>query len=398
MPTETTRLFKKARSLKKLFAPLFLTALALAISACDKNPVAETKPALAKVSTEVIATAPLSVSNELSGRVVAPRVAQVSARVAGVVLKRAFTEGSEVKQGDVLFLIDPAPFKADLDSAQAALRKSEAVALQAKLQDQRYAELIEINAISRQDHDNARAAAQQANADVAANQAAVQRAKLNLGYATVTAPISGRIGRALVTEGALVGQGEVTPLARIQQLNPIHVDLTQSTRDLDNLREAFRAGELQQVGKQQAKATLIRDNGSLYPLPGKLLFTDVTVDPSTGQIILRSEFPNPDYDLLPGSFVRVRLEQAVNKEGISVPQRAVLRDSAGVAQVLLIDAYNRVQLQSVQLGSAHNDRWAVTSGLKAGDRIVTEGLQHARPGEQVQIDDPTLPLAHSTDQ
>ncbi|WP_321832999.1 efflux RND transporter periplasmic adaptor subunit [Pseudomonas kulmbachensis] len=384
--------------MKKLFAPLFLTALALAISACDKTPVAETKPALAKVRTEVIATAPLSVSNELSGRVVAPRVAQVSARVAGVVLKRAFTEGSEVKQGDVLFLIDPAPFKADLDSAQAALRKSEAVALQAKLQDQRYAELIEINAISRQDHDNARAAAQQANADVAANQAAVQRAKLNLGYATVTAPISGRIGRALVTEGALVGQGEVTPLARIQQLNPIHVDLTQSTRDLDNLREAFRAGELQQVGKQQAKATLIRDNGSLYPLPGKLLFTDVTVDPSTGQIILRSEFPNPDYDLLPGSFVRVRLEQAVNKEGISVPQRAVLRDSAGVAQVLLIDADNRVQLQSVQLGSAHNDRWAVTSGLKAGDRIVTQGLQHARPGEQVQIDDPTLPLAHSTDQ
>ena len=384
--------------MKKLFAPLFLTALALAISACDKNPVAETKPALAKVRTEVIATAPLSVSNERSGRVVAPRVAQVSARVAGVVLKRAFTEGSEVKQGDVLFLIDPAPFKADLDSAQAALRKSEAVALQAKLQDQRYAELIEINAISRQDHDNARAAAQQANADVAANQAAVQRAKLNLGYATVTAPISGRIGRALVTEGALVGQGEVTPLARIQQLNPIHVDLTQSTRDLDNLREAFRAGELQQVGKQQAKATLIRDNGSLYPLPGKLLFTDVTVDPSTGQIILRSEFPNPDYDLLPGSFVRVRLEQAVNKEGISVPQRAVLRDSAGVAQVLLIDADNRVQLQSVQLGSAHNDRWAVTSGLKAGDRIVTQGLQHARPGEQVQIDDPTLPLAHSTDQ
>jgi membrane fusion protein (multidrug efflux system) len=352
---------------------------------------------MTKVRTEVIATAPLSVSNELSGRVVAPRVAQVSARVAGVVLKRVFTEGSEVKQGDVLFLIDPAPFKADLDSAQAALSKSQAVALQAKLQDQRYGELIAINAISRQDHDNARAAAQQANADVAANQAALQRARLNLGYATVTAPISGRIGRALVTEGALVGQGEVTPLARIQQLNPIHVDLTQSTRDLDNLREAFRAGELQQVGKQQAKATLIRDNGSLYPLPGKLLFTDVTVDPSTGQIILRSEFPNPDYDLLPGSFVRVRLEQAFKKEGISVPQRAIMRDSAGIAQVLLVDADNRVHLQAVQLGSAQNDRWAVTSGLKAGDRIVTEGLQHARPGEQVQIDDPTLPLAHSTD-
>jgi len=384
--------------LKKLFAPLCLSALALALSACDKSPAAETKAPLAKVRTEVIATVPLSINNELSGRVVAPRVAQVSARVAGVVLKRMYTEGSEVKQGEVLFLIDPAPFKADLDSAQAALSKSRALAMQAKLQDQRYSELVESNAISRQDYDNARAQAQQADADVAANQAAVRRAQLNLGYATVTAPISGRIGRALVTEGALVGQGEVTPLARIQQLNPIHVDLPQSTRDLDNLRESFRAGELQQVGKNQARATLIRDNGSLYPLPGKLLFTDVSVDPSTGQIILRSEFPNPDYDLLPGSFVRVRLEQAVNKEAISVPQRAILRDSAGVAQVLLLDADNRVKQQPVQLGSVQNDRWIVNAGLKAGDRIVIEGLQHARAGEQVQIDDPKLPLAHSTDQ
>ena len=384
--------------MKKLFAPLCLSALALALTACDKSPVAQTQAPLAKVRTEVVATAPLSINNELSGRVVAPRVAQVSARVAGVVLKRVYSEGAEVKQGDVLFLIDPAPFKADLDSAQAALSKSKAIAQQSKLQEQRYAELIGINAISRQDYDNAQAQAQQSNADVAANQAAVQRARLNLGYATVTAPISGRIGRALVTEGALVGQGEVTPLARIQQLNPIHVDLTQSTRDLDNLRAAFRAGELQQIGNNQAKATLIRDNGSLYPLPGKLLFTDVSVDPSTGQIILRSEFPNPDYDLLPGSFVRVRLEQAVNKEAITVPQRAILRDGAGVAQVLLLDAENKVKLQPVQLGGVQNDRWIVNDGLKPGDQIVIEGLQHARPGEQVHVDNPTLPLAHSTDQ
>ena len=384
--------------MKKLFAPLCLSALALALTACDKSPVAQTQAPLAKVRTEVVAAAPLSINNELSGRVVAPRVAQVSARVAGVVLKRVYSEGAEVKQGDVLFLIDPAPFKADLDSAQAALSKSKAIAQQSKLQEQRYAELIGINAISRQDYDNAQAQAQQSNADVAANQAAVQRARLNLGYATVTAPISGRIGRALVTEGALVGQGEVTPLARIQQLNPIHVDLTQSTRDLDNLRAAFRAGELQQIGNNQAKATLIRDNGSLYPLPGKLLFTDVSVDPSTGQIILRSEFPNPDYDLLPGSFVRVRLEQAVNKEAITVPQRAILRDGAGVAQVLLLDAENKVKLQPVQLGGVQNDRWIVNEGLKPGDQIVIEGLQHARPGEQVHIDNPTLPLAHSPDQ
>jgi membrane fusion protein, multidrug efflux system len=262
---------------------------------------------------------------------------------------------------------------------------------------ERYAALIDSNAISAQDYDNARAQAQQAQADVAANKAAVQRARLNLGYATVTAPISGRIGRALVTEGALVGQGEVTPLARIQQLDPVHVDLTQSTRDLDNLRASFRAGELQQVGSNQARATLIRDNGSLYPLPGKLLFTDVNVDPSTGQVILRSEFPNPDNDLLPGSFVRVRLEQAFNQQGISVPQRAILRDSAGVAQVLLVEADNRIKQQPVQLGNAQNDRWIVNGGLKAGDRIVIEGLQHARAGEQVQIDDPALPLVQSTD-
>ena len=383
--------------MKKLFAPLCLSALALALAGCGKTPDAEEKTPLVKVRTEVIATAPLSINNELSGRIVAPRVAEVRARVAGVVLKRVYEEGSEVKQGDVLFLIDPAPFKADLDSALAALRKSEALALQARLQSERYAALIDSNAISAQEYDNARAQAQQAQADVAANKAAVQRARLNLGYATVTAPISGRIGRALVTEGALVGQGEVTPLARIQQLNPVHVDLTQSTRDLDNLRASFRAGELQQVGSNQARATLIRDNGSPYPLPGKLLFTDVNVDPSTGQVILRSEFPNPDNDLLPGSFVRVRLEQAFNQQGISVPQRAILRDSAGVAQVLLVEADNRIKQQPVQLGNAQNDRWIVNGGLKAGDRIVIEGLQHARPGEQVQIDDLALPLVQSTD-
>lgn len=383
--------------MKKLFAPLCLSALALTLSGCDKGSGTQDKVPMVKVRTDVIAPQSLSISTELSGRVVAPRVAQVSARVAGVVLKRTFEEGSEVKQGEVLFLIDPAPFKADLDSALAALRKSQAFALQAKLKDQRYSALVESNAISRQDYDNARAQSQQAVAEVAANQAAVQRARLNLGYATVTAPISGRIGRALVTEGALVGQGEVTPLARIQQLNPIHVDLTQSTRELDSLRESFRAGQLQQVSKNEARATLIRDNGSLYPLPGKLLFTDISVDPSTGQVILRSEFPNPDNDLLPGSFVRVQLEQAINTQGISVPQRSILRDSAGVAQVLLLDADNRVQQQPVQLGGVQNDRWIVNEGLKPGDRIVVEGLQHARPGEQVQIDDPTPPLAQSTD-
>jgi len=256
---------------------------------------------------------------------------------------------------------------------------------------------VEGNAISGQEYDNARAAARQTAADVAANKAAVQRARLNLGYATVTAPISGRIGRALVTEGALVGQNEATPMAVIQQLDPIHADLTQSTRELNDLRRTFRAGHLKQVGQDQAKATLIQDDGSLYPLPGKLLFAEISVDPGTGQIILRSEFPNPDLDLLPGSFVRVRLEQAVDQQGISVPQRAITRDSAGIPMVLLLDAEQTVSQQPVELGSVINDRWIVTSGLKPGDRIVVEGLQHARPGSTVQIDNPALPLAQASD-
>ncbi|AZD02718.1 membrane fusion protein, multidrug efflux system [Pseudomonas chlororaphis] len=383
---------------KNLFAPFCLLLLAAALSACDQASTAEEQAPLAKVRIETVETRPLSISSELSGRIAAPRIAEVRARVAGVVLQRTFREGTDVKQGDVLFRIDPAPFKADLDSALASLRKAEANAFQARLQEQRYAQLIADQAISAQEYDNARANARQTAADVAANQAAVQRARLNLGYATVTAPISGRVGRALVTEGALVGQNETTPLALIQQLDPIHADLTQSTRELNDLRRAFRAGQLQQVGQDQAKATLIQDDGSLYPLPGKLLFADLSVDPSTGQIILRSEFPNPDLDLLPGSFIRVRLEQAVNRQGISVPQRAIQRDSAGIAQVLLVDAEQRVVQRPVQLGAVQQDRWIVSDGLKAGDRIVVEGLQHARPGEKVQIDDSPLPLAQTTGQ
>ncbi|WP_335717959.1 efflux RND transporter periplasmic adaptor subunit [Pseudomonas fluorescens] len=375
---------------KNLFAPFCLLALTLALSACDKS--ADEAPATppVKVRIETLAAKPLSITSELSGRIAAPRIAEVRARVAGVVMQRVFKEGHDVKQGDVLFRIDPAPFKADLDSAQANLSKAEANAFQARLQEQRYSQLVEGNAISGQDYDNARAAVRQTNAEVAANKAAVERARLNLGYATVTAPISGRIGRALVTEGALVGQNEATPLALIQQLDPIHADLTQSTRELNDLRRAFRAGSLKQVGQDQAKATLIQDDGSLYPLPGKLLFAEISVDPGTGQIILRSEFPNPDLDLLPGSFVRVRLEQAVDKQGISVPQRAITRDSAGIPMVLLLDAEQTVSLQPVELGAVIEDRWIVSSGLKAGDRIVVEGLQHARPGEKVEVDDSPL--------
>ncbi|MCE1117963.1 MULTISPECIES: efflux RND transporter periplasmic adaptor subunit [Pseudomonas] len=374
-------------STSRLRPVALLALLTLSLAGCDDAAEQAEQTPVSQVRVETLQLQALAISSELSGRILAPRTAEVRARVAGVVLKRVYREGSDVKQGDVLFLIDPAPFKADFDSARATLAKAEATVYQARLQEQRYRQLVDDKAVSRQEYDNARAAFLQADAAVAEAKAALERARLNLGYATVTAPISGRIGRALVTEGALVGQNETTPLATIQQLNPIHADVTQSTRELTALRRALRAGELQQVGQGQVKATLLQEDGTAYPLPGKLLFSDLSVDPSTNQITLRSEFPNPDLDLLPGSYVRVRLEQAVQPQGISVPQRAILRDSAGVPKVLVVDHQDRISERQVQLGSAQGDRWIVNDGLKPGERVVVEGLQHVKAGDQVQVDE-----------
>jgi len=374
--------------------------LSLSLAGCGDSAEQDEKAPTPQVRVETLQLQPLAISSELSGRILAPRTAEVRARVEGVVLKRVYREGSDVKQGDVLFLIDPAPFKADHDSARATLAKAEATLYQARLQEQRYRELVDDKAVSRQEYDNAKASFLQADAEVAAAKAALERTRLNLGYATVTAPISGRIGRAQVTEGALVGQNETTPLATIQQLDPIHADVTQSTRELNALRRALRAGELQQVGDGQARATLIQDDGSAYPLPGKLLFSDISVDPTTNQITLRSEFPNPDLDLLPGSYVRVRLEQAVQPKGLSVPQRAILRDSAGVPKVLVVDQQARVSDRQVVLGSAQGDRWVVSEGLAPGERVVVEGLQHVKAGDQVQVDNASgaPPIAQHTGQ
>ena len=328
-----------------------LALVGLGLGGCSASDEPEQQAPAPQVRIETLQLQPLAITSELNGRILAPRTAQVRARVAGVVLKRVYREGSDVKQGDVLFQIDPAPFKADLDSAQAALARADATRYQARLQEQRYRELVNDKAVSGQEYDNAKASLLQANAAVAEAKAAVQRARLNLGYATVTAPIAGRIGRAQVTEGALVGQNEATPLATIEQLDPIHVDVTQSTREITALRKALRAGQLQRVDADQASVTLIEDDGSAYPLPGKLLFSDIQVDPSTNQITLRSEFPNPNLDLLPGSYVRVRLAQAVQPQGLSVPQRAILRDSAGVPKVLVVDGQSQVSERQVVLGS-----------------------------------------------
>ena len=358
----------------------------LALSACGEPPVQEQMPP-PTVSVETVKTQPLTITTELNGRLVSPRTAEVRARVAGIVLQRVYREGTDVKQGDVLFRIDPAPFQADVESAEAALRKAEATQYQTRLQAERYAELVQINAVSRQESENARAGFLQAQADVASTRAALKRARLNLGYATVTAPISGRISKAMVTEGALVGQGDATALATIQQLQPIYADINQSTRQISELRSALRQGQLQQLDRGQITATLIQEDGSAYPLNGKLLFSDLTVDQSTGQIVLRSEFPNPQNELLPGSFIRVTLDQARTAEGITIAQRAVQRDAAGKALVMIVDAEGKTQERAVELGAVQNNRWVVKKGLGAGDRVVVAGLQHVQPGMAVSAEE-----------
>ncbi|WP_025918194.1 efflux RND transporter periplasmic adaptor subunit [Herminiimonas sp. CN] len=337
-----------------------------------------------EVAVVTVAPQRLTISNELPGRLEATRVAQVRARVAGIVQKREFREGSDVKAGELLFRIDPATYQASLESAQAALARAEANLVQASLKLQRYQPLVEINAVSKQEYDDANAAQKQAAADVASAKAARTTASLNLGYASVTAPISGRIGRALVTEGALVGQGEATQLATIQQLDPIYVNLTQSSTDLLQLQRALASGQLQGVGKGKAAVTLVLEDGTPYPLPGKLLFSDLAVDESTGAVSLRAEFPNPQRSLLPGMYVRARLEQAVQEQAISVPQQAVTR-SADSASVMVVGADGKVAARTVKTSSAQGTAWLISEGLQAGDRVVVEGLQKIKPGAVVKV-------------
>lgn len=334
-----------------------------------------------------------AVENELPGRLESYRTAEVRARVPGIILKRAFEEGAFVKQGQVLFRIDPRSYQASVQNARAALSRAEANKVQADLKLKRYKPLVEINAISKQEYDDAIAAAKQASADVEAAKATLINNKLNLEYATVTAPISGRIGRAMVTEGALVGQNETTLLATIQQINPIYLNLTQSSAELLRLRQMMQSGTLKNAEKSGLKVTMVMEDGSIYPHTGKLLFSDITVDPTTGELALRALFPNPDNMVLPGMFVRARLEQAVNDNAITVPQQAVTRSNDG-STVMVINQENKVEARTVKTGAAVGNRWLVTDGLKPGDRVIVEGLQKVKPGapvKAVEWQDPMAP-------
>jgi membrane fusion protein, multidrug efflux system len=373
-----------AIQIKKGTAGLALCwAMALIAAGCGKKTAAGGAPPPPEVGVVTVATAPLPVTTELPGRIDAVRTAEVRARVAGILLKEAYVEGADVKAGDVLFQIDPAPLQASYDSAQAALAKAGASLKQTQAQADRYQVLVKIHAVSRQDFDNAVSGAAQGSADVLTAKANVETAGLNLGYARVTAPISGRIGKALVTEGALVGQNETTELAVIQQLDPIYFDFTESSVDLLRLRKQLADGQLQSVEPGAVKVTLLLEDGSVYPRDGKLLFSDITVDPTTGMITLRAEFPNPDDILLPGMFARGRLEQAVNNGAISVSQRAVVHGADGGTTVFVVTPDNKIEVRPVTADTALGDRWIVTSGLKAGDRVVVEGLQKIQPGMTV---------------
>jgi membrane fusion protein, multidrug efflux system len=359
-----------------LFLPM--SVIWLMLPSCGKKAPAG-PPQMPPPAVTFVAAAEetVTITKDLPGRIDAVRVAEVRARVPGILLKRVFEEGADVKAGDVLFEIDPAPLIAARDSAAANLARAEANAAQAQNQVKRFRELVSVNAVSKQDADNAESAVAIADAEVLAARAAAATAELNLGYATVTAPISGRIGKALVTEGALVGQGDATRLAIIQQLDPIFFDFTQSTTDLMAVRKALE-------GKPDGnKVTLLFDDGSEYGHSGKLLFSEVSVDQSTGMVSLRAEFPNPKHELLPGMFARARVVQAVKENAITVPQRALTRAAGGAGSVMVIDETDHARLRIVQTGEATGDKWVITSGLKAGERVIMEGLLKAKPDSPV---------------
>lgn len=361
-----------------------VAALALSLlGACgDKAASSNAAPPPATVAVITVAPASLTLSTELPGRLEASRTAQVRARTAGIVLQRVYREGSDVKAGDVLFRIDPAQFQANYESAQAAVAKAEANLEQASLKVKRYKPLLAAQAVSQQEYDDAVTAQKQATADLANSKAARTNARLTLGYATVTAPITGRTSRALVTEGALVGQGEATPLATVQQIDPIWVTITQSSTELLRLQKAMASGKLKGGGKDQTRVTLVMEDGQAYPLPGKLLFSDVAVDESTGSVSMRAEFPNPQRTLLPGMYVRAHLDQGVDEAAIAVPQQAVVRSPEG-SSVLIVGADNKVQSQPVTTASSDGQNWIISAGLKGGERIIVEGFQKAKPGAVV---------------
>ena len=362
-----------------------LLLLLFVAPACDAPASADKKaPPRGPTEVGVVTLTPTAVTltRELPGRVSAVRVAEVRARVSGIVEKRLFSEGSDVKAGELLYRIESAPFEASLASARASLARAEATLARARSSAARDAALLAENTVSREAVETSATAQQAAQADLAAAKAAVQTAKINLDYTRVTAPVAGRIGRSVVTEGAYVQGSAATLMATIQQLDSVYVDVTQSATELLRLRRELATDQLQTAG-DSAQATLILPDGRIYAEPGVLQFTDVSVDPTTGSIALRALFPNPRGDLLAGMFVRARLEQGEDPRALLVPQRGVTRDPKGQATALVVGPGNKVERRQLVADRAIGNAWLVTSGLAAGDQVIVDGLQKIRPGAEV---------------
>lgn len=326
---------------------------------------------------------PVPIISELPGRIAPTRIAQVRPRVSGIVIARVFQQGSLVKEGDVLYRIDPEPFRVEVERSKATLQRAQATRLLAQQQSDRVEQLRERNVASPQQLDSAVATLAQADADVASARAGLAAAELNLKYADITAPISGRIGRALITEGALVAANGAEALATIQQLDPIYADFTQSATDLIRLRRAMQAGAVTPDKRDEAAVKLLMDDGSAYPHAGRLLFSEATVDAGTGQVTLRGEFPNPNGDLLPGMYVRVLIEQGIQPGAIVVPQQAIQRDTAGRAQLYVVKPDDTVEVRVVRTSRVVGTNAVIDEGLAAGDRVVVDGFQRLRPGAKV---------------
>ncbi len=357
-------------------APLFCAAV---LAACS-SPKSAAPAAPPEVGVMTLQVQPVTISTELPGRTAAYRVAEVRPQVSGVILKRLFAEGSEVKAGQQLYQIDPAPFQASLESAQAALAHAQAVLTTARLLAQRDKPLLDAQAISQQDFDNAAAAEQQAVADVASAKAAVDTAHINLVYTRVLSPIAGHTGRSSVTEGALVQAGQSTALVVVQQLDPIYVDVTEPSTTLLRLKKALAGGQLKKVGEGQAQAKLTLEDNSPYDQTGTLQFSEVTVDPGTGSVTLRAVFPNARQVLLPGMFVHEQLEEAVNEQGLLIPQRAVTHNERGEATTIVVGADHKFSTRVIKTERAIGDQWLVSEGVAAGEQVVVTGLQRIKPG------------------
>lgn len=377
-----------ASSINRLVLAVALAVLATACSneGSQANAAISAAPPPPSVGVFVAQAADVPLITELPGRTAAFLIAEVRPQVTGLIKQRAFKEGSEVKAGELLYQIDPATYKAAHDTAKAGLARAEANLSAAKLKASRYAGLAKIDAVSQQANDDAAAALKLAEADVAAARASIEQARIDLEFTRLASPIAGRIGRSTVTAGALVTANQAQALATVQQLNPIYVDLTQSSAELLRLRSALEAGRLQQASTVEMPVSLVLEDGSEYAQPGKLAFSEVSVDPATGSVTLRAVFPNPDGVLLPGMYVRARLEQAVAHNAILIPHAGLTRDARGQAIVMVVGADDAVEARSIKAERSIGDQWVVTEGLAAGERIIVEGLQKVRPGTKVIAD------------